>query len=158
MKILLFSDSHGRIEGVEKVIRNNEDADLIIHLGDYVRDAVKLQEIFPQKSFECVAGNNDFRTSLPMEKVLKIGNKKILITHGHMFGVKFDLIKLLKYAKEIEVDTIFFGHTHETQETTMDDILFVNPGSIGMPYNSSRQTYCQINCVNDELKIIFCSV
>ena len=42
MKILVLSDTHGDIEKAEKVINNSKDLNLVIHLGDYFRDAQKL--------------------------------------------------------------------------------------------------------------------
>ena len=58
MKILVISDTHGDTENAEMVIRKNMDADLVIHLGDYFRDAEKLAKLFPQLKFEYIYGNS----------------------------------------------------------------------------------------------------
>ena len=38
MKILVISDTHGDTRKAEEAIRKNREADLVIHLGDYIRD------------------------------------------------------------------------------------------------------------------------
>ena len=45
---------------------------MVIHLGDYFRDADRLNNLFPNIRFEYVYGNSDFMIgNVPMEKVLK---------------------------------------------------------------------------------------
>ena len=49
MKVLVFSDSHGQIRGMEQAIRTHErDTDAILFLGDGVREAEILFQRFPQ--------------------------------------------------------------------------------------------------------------
>ena len=44
MKILVISDTHGRIEPISAVIDRMGDIDMLIHLGDYEQDAEILAE------------------------------------------------------------------------------------------------------------------
>ena len=39
MKIFVISDTHGRTEKVEEVWNRLTDVDLVLHLGDYEKDA-----------------------------------------------------------------------------------------------------------------------
>ena len=72
MKILVISDTHGDIEKAEEVIKKNKDISLIIHLGDYFRDAQKLSGMFPEIPVEYIYGNSDFMIEdTPAEKMLE---------------------------------------------------------------------------------------
>jgi predicted phosphodiesterase len=63
MFILVFSDSHGNIEIMKKVIAKYKHVDMVIHLGDYLRDAVKLKESIKNADFKAILGNNDFNSN-----------------------------------------------------------------------------------------------
>ena len=62
--------------------------------------------------------------------------EKILLTHGHRFGVKSGLEGLLALAGERGLDLICFGHTHQPLIHREKGCLFLNPGSMG--YGSER--------------------
>ena len=46
MKILVIGDTHGKLNKVRDIFTKLRDIDLIIHTGDYYRDAQKLSEEF----------------------------------------------------------------------------------------------------------------
>lgn len=131
MKILVISDTHGIVSTAEKIIKKYEkNISLCIHLGDLVKDALYLKNRFPHMNFEIVRGNNDFTRDFPTDKVLEIDNKRILITHGHMYSVKSTYDLIVQHGKAFRVDAVFFGHTHQQEEFYSDNILFLNPGSL----------------------------
>lgn len=146
MKILVLSDTHGDIDNAERVIRkNSDDVDLIIHLGDYFRDAEKLAGIFPGLNFEYIYGNSDFMIGeVPGEKILELAGKKIFITHGHRYSVKWDYDKLHKKAEELGVDALLFGHTHVPDIVYGKDYILINPGSTSDPREDSCESYAVI--------------
>ena len=73
-KILVISDTHGDTTLAERVLNKNQDVDMVIHLGDYFRDADRLNNLFPNIRFEYVYGNSDFMIGIkPMESV---GNRR----------------------------------------------------------------------------------
>jgi len=146
MKILVISDTHGDIKKAEEVIKKNKDnIDLIIHLGDYFRDAQKLSSIFPDIPIEYIYGNSDFLIdNVPAEKVLEYNGKKILMTHGHRYSVKWDYSKLEKKAEEMDLDMLLFGHTHVADVMEKQGRYFVNPGSISDPRSDSSESYAII--------------
>ena len=88
MRVLLVSDSHGRNQNMEKVIRKASPVDLLIHLGDLEGSEGYLEAIAPCP-VEMVAGNNDFFSRLPREKVITIGRHQIFMTHGHNYYVNY---------------------------------------------------------------------
>jgi len=139
MKILVISDTHGVVATAEKIIKKYEkNIELCIHLGDLIRDAVYLRNRFPNLKFEIVRGNNDFSLDYPSEKILHLNNKKILITHGHMYSVKSTYDMLVNHGKSFGVDAVFFGHTHQQEEFYTDNILFMNPGSLTYARDGSK--------------------
>lgn len=155
MFILLFSDTHGNSFDLKKVIYNYPKVDLVIHLGDYVKDVYKVRGDFSTIPFECVAGNNDWASSEPNEKVIEIEGKKIFLTHGHTYGVKSSTKKLIEKGKELGTDAIFFGHTHLTDEFFSGDMHIINPGSLGRPSVYQGPTFCEINIEDNKFKTVF---
>lgn len=130
MRILVLSDSHGNVDNMRRAVLTAK-AEMILHLGDCWADAVKLGAIFPDLPLEQVAGNCDYRPGAPLEKILDIGGKRVLICHGHAYGVKDGLLNAGYAAEEKRADVFLFGHTHRRFLEKRGDTLFMNPGSIG---------------------------
>ena len=68
-----------------------------------------------------------------MEQLIELENKKILMTHGHEYGVKSSLLNLNYRAKELGADIALYGHSHIAAIEKHDGIWFVNPGSVSLP-------------------------
>lgn len=150
MKILVISDTHGDINKAEEIIKKSNGIDLIIHLGDYFRDAQKLSSMFPYIPIEYIYGNSDFMIEdVPAEKLLEYEGKKIFITHGHRYSVKWDYDKLYKKAEEMGVDILLFGHTHVAYMAEKGNYIIMNPGSISDPRDESNESYAIIE-INDK--------
>lgn len=130
-KILVLSDSHGNVNNMVTAVRNTHP-DQIIHLGDCWVDAEKLHQQFPMIMMEQVPGNCDCSQE-PVERILLIEGKRILICHGHTFNVKAGYLNLEYAAEERRVDAALFGHTHRVFYDKHNRISYMNPGSIGSP-------------------------
>ena len=128
-RILVISDSHGYLNHIREILKK-ENPDMIIHLGDCVRDVYELQREFPSHNIEYVKGNCDI-VQEPEEKILLIEDKKILICHGHTYQVKSGYLNIEYAAKEKQVDAVLFGHTHQAFYNHHNGIVMLNPGSIG---------------------------
>lgn len=142
MRILVFSDSHGHTGKMIDIVKSLNNIDMIIHLGDLVKDAKKLEDSFKQIQIEYVAGNNDWSTEAPKEKIIQTGNKKGFITHGNLYGVKMGYDRIAYRSQELEVDFALFGHTHVPFESYYHNILLINPGSISLPASGNTASYC----------------
>jgi putative phosphoesterase len=129
-------------------IVKKEKAQKVIHLGDTVRDAQELETALNGMAVEMVAGNNDWFSDEPNEKLLLIEGKRFFLTHGHVYGVKNGLERLLGRGKELGADVVLFGHTHRVHEEYRENILLLNPGSISMPA-SSQDPSCIIIEINE---------
>lgn len=145
MKILVMSDTHGDMDKAEEAVRSHGSIDLIIHLGDYFRDAEKLSDIFPGIPIEYIYGNSDFMIGdVPAEKVLEFEGKRIFATHGHRYSVKWGYDKLYKKAEDMKADIILFGHTHVAELVEKDGCVLLNPGSISESRSSEQESYAII--------------
>lgn len=157
MKILVISDTHGDTNKAEEAIRTNKGINLIIHLGDYFRDAQKLSGLFPNIPIEYIYGNSDFMIEdVPAEKMLEIDGKKIFITHGHRYSVKWDYDKLYRKAEELQADLLLFGHTHIPDIVEKGRYFVLNPGSTSDPRDDSDESYAIIEIDNGRVAPKIC--
>lgn len=152
MKVLVVSDSHGETSKMESLIDNNNDIDMLIHLGDYFRDAEKLSAKYPNLRIEYIYGNSDFMIGdVPAEKTLDIEGKKVFITHGHRYSVKSGYDKLRKKANDIGADLFLFGHTHISTLLNEDKWILLNPGSISESRDFCSESYAIVEFNNGEI-------
>ena len=90
MKVLIVSDTHGHDENLERAVMMETPFDMLVHCGD-----VEGREIFIEALVDCpcciVAGNNDFFSDLPREEEIELDGNKVLVTHGHYYGVSMDI-------------------------------------------------------------------
>ena len=131
MKILVLSDSHGNLANVRTAVEKyGINADLIVHCGDSTRgEAHWLQENCKNSMVLCVKGNCDFGSSLNSVEIMNIEGCRIMITHGHLYNVKFTLANLSYKAEESNCQLVLFGHTHVPADTLMGNVRMINPGA-----------------------------
>lgn len=137
MLIAVVSDTHRDNYYLKKVRELIKTADMLIHLGDNIEDAESLKRDFKGEVYT-VTGNCDFVGGYPLEQIIDANGIKIFITHGHKYGVKYDLGSLYFRAKELDVKIALYGHTHMAQIEEEDGIILMNPGSTSMPRASKR--------------------
>lgn len=118
MRILVLSDNHHK-----KLDFNFNNYDYVIHCGDYGNSLEDLRN----NNIYFVKGNCDFYGN--NDNTFYIDNKKIYITHGNLYNVKYHYNNLIYRALEVEADICFFGHTHRQDLFIDNKILFINPGS-----------------------------
>ena len=134
MKAAVFSDSHGQTVLMEEAVRRTRP-DVIIHLGDYDRDAVTLRHAFPEIPLYNVCGNCDIMPLAPQREIVQLGPVKAFLTHGHLYGVKFGAVHSLVYAaQEAGASIALFGHTHEPFNDQLGGVYVINPGTAGKGY------------------------
>ena len=140
MKILVLSDSHGNVRNVEEAFKRCRDCDLAVFLGDGIGDFESAAAQFDIQT-AAVKGNCDiFVKDYPETRVIDIGKYRIMITHGHRFGVKYGLDTLKKEAYDRNCDIVLFGHTHQREEIRAESgetgkkIVIFNPGAASSSY------------------------
>jgi len=151
MKVLVFSDSHGHLELLDKAI-NNLKPDLIYGLGDFGFSDYELLE----RNILGVIGNNPFDPELPVDRVFELEGFKILLTHGHTHSVRMGLLGLSLFSKENDIDISFYGHTHIADIKEDNKKYFINPGSISKPYVPGFETFIIMDIKNKvcDIKIL----
>ena len=123
MKILIVSDTHGHEENLERVVEKVGKIDCLLHLGD-----VEGQEDY-----------NDFFSELPREIVVTIGDYRILMTHGHYYGVSVETSMLKEEALARGCNVALYGHTHRPDLEIESEITVLNPGSLSYPRQHGRK-------------------
>lgn len=134
MLIGIISDTHipNRTQNIpDKVFDVFKDVDLILHAGDIESlDVIKsLEKIAPVKAIQ---GNCDYNLGLNEYETMKIEDIKIGLTHGTVHP-RGDTQQLYYIAKELDVDILVSGHTHQAMIKKIDDVLLLNPGSPTQP-------------------------
>ena len=141
MKIAVFSDSHGYTEKMLDAIIDHTP-DLIVHLGDGGFDIDKIEKQFPLIPLKAVRGNCDFSPILPETDLFTVSGVKIMITHGHLFGVKGSTASLTDRANKVGADIVMYGHTHVANYFEIGKLHVINPGSCGY---SSSSSFAEVN-------------
>ncbi len=131
MKILVISDTHRQINKAITVLHSIPDITNVIHLGDLVSDAEDLQEVFPEKVFHKIQGNNDFFSFAKPDMMLFLCGHNIFATHGHAYGVRGGVAVLAKRAADMGCDLALFGHTHNYADETVCGVRCLNPSNKG---------------------------
>ena len=91
-KLLVLSDSHGGRTAIERVLmKESKNIDALIFLGDGLRDLELALTLCPKLRAYSVAGNCDYGALEPTDGLAAFDGVVIFYTHGHMYGVKYDL-------------------------------------------------------------------
>lgn len=130
MKILVFSDSHGDVAHMVDITAR-EKPDAVMHLGDHIKDAMELEELYPAIRFYCVKGNTDFYGPDTAERFFELMGVTFLLAHGHQYGVKTGLKRYREHAHALGADIALYGHTHIPHMEDYQGGIIMNPGRIG---------------------------
>lgn len=143
MKYLVMSDTHGSIAEAKAVYGNHKNVNGIIHLGDYEKDALRLEHELGIPVIS-VKGNLDGSHSYDDYLILNTEFGKLYLTHGHMEGVKYDPNNLLYKATSLGCKAALFGHTHMPLYQDFGGVYLLNPGSIPYPRGGKLGSYAII--------------
>ncbi len=152
MKILVFSDSHGAYENINKAVEEHEaNTNLIIHLGDGKDDMDYVSSFFPQ--IPCISLNGNRESYKDDSRIVDLEGIKALCMHGHCHGVKSSRIRAVYAALEKEASIVLYGHTHIQDNSSFitadgKKVRLFNPGSIGF---GSSPSYGIINISNGHI-------
>lgn len=154
MKYLIITDVHGDASTLERVLEIYKEANLdkIICLGDLLYHGPRnpIPEMYnPKKICELlkpylnkliwIQGNCDAEVdemvmdkSFTKGKYLKVFNHRFYFTHGH---------KISKHnpSDKLNVDFVVYGHYHVFDNTRINDINYVNIGSLSLPKDNYKQ-------------------
>jgi len=114
-----------------------DEASLVLFLGDCIKDFSDFEYIYPDIRFIAVRGNCDFGVDVPDERIAQVCGKKIFMSHGHRYRVKFGHGVIAAEAKARGVDICLFGHSHSPVIVNENGVQLMNPGSISEPRGAS---------------------
>ena len=141
MRILLVSDSHGNCVALDKLLKKYPNMDLYLHAGDLEADE---QSIRP---FDCVKGNCDRYSSLPERRIIHTPYGNLLMTHLPYLPNNI--------AKEYQIKIFIHGHTHRRRFELINDVYYINPGSISYPRDGHDLSYAIVNITNESVDVEF---
>lgn len=142
-RLVLLADTHlpkRAKELPQEVWRAVEDADVVVHAGDWIE--VALLDAFEARSRRLVAvyGNNDgpaLRARLP--EVARVSIEGVRFAVVHETGAATGRERRCQAAFP-DVDALVFGHSHIPWDTTTaSGLRLLNPGS---PTDRRRQPFC----------------
>ncbi|MEG0259645.1 MAG: metallophosphoesterase [Lysinibacillus sp.] len=151
MQVLVMSDTHGDSQVIDKVRGFYPNAEAMIHCGDSELTFTHAALEGMQK----VRGNCDIESAFPNEAVFDVGGVTFFVTHGHLFNVKSSLLSLSFRAKEVDANIACFGHSHILGAEMIDDILFINPGSLLKPRGRKEKSFAVVEILEDHFQVNF---
>ena len=150
-KLLILSDSHNSSDAVARILKVERDhIDALIFLGDGLRDLELALTKYPKLRAYAVAGNCDFGALEPYDGLAAFDQVIIFYTHGHMYGVKYDLDTIADAAAARGAQVALFGHTHIPVAETRNGVFLFNPGSCGRCY-TGPDTYGVLTLDNGKI-------
>lgn len=136
MKYMVISDIHGGINNLNKVldIYVKEHCSKLLILGDLFNYGIDLNKEdivnrlnLMKENIIAVSGNcdnniKDILFDIPYINNITLNNKKITITHGHLYNKE--------YLLNLDTNIVFVGHSHRPEIEKIGDVIYCNPGSI----------------------------
>jgi len=153
--IAVISDSHipARAPEIpEEFLEKLEEADLIVHCGDFETEEV-YEEIKQYGEVIAVRGNCD-RIELPKYEEFERNGIKFGANHGTGISPRGHKPTLANIADQMDVEVLFHGHTHQQEAVKQDDKVLLNPGSCtGVGGGSARHGNPKMMTVESEVEL-----
>ncbi|MFW5918032.1 MAG: metallophosphoesterase [Haloferacaceae archaeon] len=132
--LVAVSDTHAKTDHrlVGRTRSAVEEADLVVHAGDFTTEVVLESFREVAGSFRAVHGNRDtpaVTDRLPETLTLTYGGARIVVTHRQRGGDT----GLAMLGRERGADLVVHGHTHRPRVTEAGPVTLLNPGSHASP-------------------------
>lgn len=103
---------------------NNVSSNITMVRGDFDTQSYRIE--VPGQT----TGSNEFiDKNIPLTAIIKEGEFKIGCCSGSTIVPKSDPLSLLSLARQLDVDIMLWGGTHNVEAYTLEEKFFVNPGS-----------------------------
>jgi hypothetical protein len=116
-----------------------DDADLVLHVGDFMTEVVLDSFRDVADEFRGVHGNNDepeVTERLPETTTFEHAGVRIAATHRSRSGTT----GLTMLGRQQNADLVVFGHSHRPTVEELEDLTLLNPGSHAQP-RGARQSF-----------------
>lgn len=139
-RILVVSDTHGKTERLRELIAKNSPLSMLIFCGDGEGLEQSIRGMVGEDcELHMVRGNNDYASRLPLEEEFMLGPYRVMLAHGHRYGVGMSLTRLAEEAYARGCAYVFFGHTHIPCSCQCCGVTCLNPGSLSYPRQADRK-------------------
>ena len=147
MKVVLTSDVHGKINTLQEITKEHQDAFMFVDCGD--------TELSPDRvaPFISVEGNNDRYFEFPETRVLQLGKIKVLVIHSHQVMMFKRDATLAKKARAVGAKAVFFGHYHIFYDKEVDGVRLISPGSLFYNRDQSQPSYAIVDIEEKNIKV-----
>lgn len=155
MLLGIISDTHDHSKRTARAIKLFSEArvEAIAHCGDICEPGILA--LFADIPTYYVMGNNDYHpemqaaavqmpnlTYLGEGGIIKLANKKLAITHGHLNRVVRELLMQ-------QPDYLLSGHTHVAHHEIIQDVTCINPGAL---HRVAQYSIATLNLATNELQ------
>ncbi len=156
--VLLLSDTHGAIDAVRWILSSfSGECQACLFSGDGAQDVLDVVQesvaglltippVLVMAQGNCdgqlyppvFPGNGNAKAfGLPLYQQPQIANRRILLTHGHLYHVELDGRKLSMVAENLGCTIAVHGHTHVQSFECFGSVTAINPGSPLRPRGKS---------------------
>lgn len=132
MDILVWSDSHGHKGYVERMLQKEPTCKTVFFLGDGMKEAEQAKELYPDRQFIFVKGNNDFHFNAETYAYKHIDGVTFMACHGDALSVRYSRRDLFNKASSVRANIALYGHTHvpKIETDSFSLVCAVNPGAL----------------------------
>lgn len=150
--LVVVSDTHGRDDHclVGRTRSAVEEAELVIHAGDFITERVLDAFQSVAASVHGVHGNRDeqgVRDRLPAALTTTYEGVQIAVTHRRRGGDT----GLVMFGRERGADLVVHGHSHQPRVTDAGSVTLLNPGSHASP-RGAPAAHAELEADGDSLR------
>ncbi len=142
--LVVVSDTHSsedhRLRG--RTLTAVREADTVVHVGDFYREAVLDAFEAEARTLRAVYGNNDdaaIRDRVPKARTVEYAGVRFAVTHRHRGGDT----GLVMFGRERGADAVIYGHSHTPRFDGSTALPLINPGSHAQP-RGNRPAHAEI--------------
>ena len=145
-KFLVISDTHRNTMRARRLIEHYQcEINGVWHLGDLSSDMASLSAAYypryPHLAFAGINGNCDYDPTVPEERLFRIEDCKVFMTHGHRYMIRYSTDFLAEAAREKGANIVLYGHSHIPLLKEEGGLMILNPGSLSEPRGGSPYSY-----------------
>lgn len=168
-RFIICSDIHGNLSDFKRMLREagRDPIDGVIIAGDMEIDQTEIQQAVSvlkrdgkPVSLYMVKGNCDYEFCGDLKDLATIqlpGNITCVLSHGHRYQVKSDLMVYAEVARNLGAKIAIYGHTHLYDDRMLGNIRFINPGALcGSRYD--RPSYILMTIYDGKVDIVKCNL
>ena len=164
--VLLLSDTHGAADAAQWILSafsgecqaclfaGDGAEDMITIAREAAADRITIPPVLVMAQGNCdgqlyppvfPGSGNAKAFGLPLYQQPQIANRRILLTHGHLYHVELDGRKLSMVAENLGCTIAVHGHTHVQSCECFGSVTAINPGSPLRPRGKSYGGFAMLS-------------